>query len=359
MYGAEMWILALAKNLKKLGLDCHLAVTRESESQTRELFLRYQNLGLPAYAIKMKGRFDPSVVYKLTRLIKEKKISIIHTHGYKSDIIGLAAARIAGIKALATPHGFENSKNFKLQLFIRAGCFSLRFFDAIAPLSDELFSDMEKIKIQNDKIKLIQNGVDLDEINDALEKPLLNEVKPDCSMMKIGYVGQLAFRKNIRDLILCFDLLYKSIKNIQLVLIGDGPLKNELEQMARTLPSSEQIHFLGYRKDRLEILKELDVFCMTSSLEGIPRCMMEAMAMGKAVAAYDIPGVDKLIINEKTGLSTDFGNIRGLKNCLERLIVDKDFSKQMAVNGKEHVINYFSASRMAGEYMDLYKKLLI
>jgi hypothetical protein len=138
LHGAEMWILALAKHLDPNKVNCRLAVTRESEEQNIEVYHKFRALGLEASQIRMRGRFDLRAVSGLCRVIKEKKIDIIHTHGYKSDILGLAAARMTGIKAAATPHGFENVKDLKLQLFIKAGCFALRFFDRVEPLSEEL-----------------------------------------------------------------------------------------------------------------------------------------------------------------------------------------------------------------------------
>jgi len=357
MYGAEMWILALAKNLKKMNMECHLAVSHESESQNLELYSRYQDLGLPAYKLKMKGRFDPAIIVKLVGLIKEKKIDIIHTHGYKSDILGLMAARLAGIRAVATPHGFENVKDFKLQLFIKAGCTALKYFDAVVPLSDALFSDMKKIGVPKKKIQLIQNGVDLDEVYTAAGRPCLNADILENSFKKIGYVGQMASRKNITDLIRAFDLLYEEQKEVQLILIGDGPMEKDLQTMAAGLPSSKQIVFLGYRKDRLELLRKINIFAMTSSLEGIPRCMMEAMAMGVPATAFHIPGVDKLIIDKKTGLSAAFGDVKGLAECWKKLLSDGTFSAQIGMNGKEHMVKHFSGYRMAYEYFDLYKKL--
>ncbi len=356
-YGAEMWILALAKNLDHASINCQLAITRESEGQNIEIYNRFQSLGFDAHQIKMRSRFDPRVIYKLSRLIKEEKIDIIHTHGYKSDILGLAVAKLAGIKSIATPHGFENSKDIKLQLFIRIGCFALKNFDRVAPLSEELESDMKKVRVSSDKIVVIKNGVDLGEIElerKRVSSPLLHSKNGKT----IGYIGQMISRKNVIDLIKTFDLLYKEHKGIRLVLIGDGQKRIELENYAKTLTSFPKIEFLGYRDDRLRLLKEIDLFCMTSSLEGIPRCMMEAMAMEISVAAYNIPGVDKLIIHGETGLMADFGDINGLKQCWEQILFDGGFAMKLGQNGRKHVLNNYSAKRMADEYTKIYQEIM-
>jgi glycosyltransferase involved in cell wall biosynthesis len=356
-YGAEMWILALAKNLDRNLVDCQLAVTYEPESQDIEISKRFLSLGLGFHQIKACNRYDPMVILKLFNSIKSEKIDIIHTHGYKSDIIGLMAARLAGIKAVATPHGFENARDLKLRLYIRMGCFFLKYFDKVAPLSDKLQSDMVRFKVGRNKIQMIQNGVDLNEV--YIEK----EKKPEymCfnkSEKKIVYVGQMVSRKNVFDLIKAFDLLYEKHKNVRLILIGDGHEKELLEKKAKSLMSFSKIDFLGYRNDRLNIMKECNLFSMASSLEGTPRSMMEAMSMGVPVAAYNIFGVNNLIINGKTGLMVDFGDVVGLSRCWETLLFEDEFAAEIALNAKRYIIDSFSAKKMADEYTRLYQEML-
>ena len=356
-YGAEMWILGLTKYLNQERINCQLAITRESEGQNLELYNRFTSLGLNAHQLLMRGRFDPRVVRKLCQLIKENQIKIIHTHGYKSDILGIIAARLTGIKAVGTPHGFENAPNRKLQLFIHLGCRALKHFDRVTPLSEELKSDMERIDIRANRLKLIMNGVDLAEVEEEKNNPS-TPIYPDGGEKKIGYVGQIAYRKNVGDLLNAFNMLYQEHKNVRLILIGDGPQRKELEERSRNLDSSGKIEFRGFRNDRLRYLKEMDLFSITSSLEGIPRCMMEAMVMEIPVAAYDIPGVNKLIIQEQTGLMAPFGQVEALKRCWERLLYDKEFSSRIARNGRKHVVENFSAKRMAEEYMNLYEEMV-
>jgi glycosyltransferase involved in cell wall biosynthesis len=352
-YGAEIWILALAKNLDPNRIQCHLAVTHESEAQNLELATRYQNLGLESHQLRMRGRFDPTAIISLCQLIRNKKIDVLHTHGYKSDIIGLTAARLMGIKCVATPHGFENAPNRKLQFFIRLGCLALKHFDRVTPLSKDLMLEMQRIGIDRSKIELITNGVDLDEV-EAEQREQNPPLYVDFPDKKISYVGQLAHRKNVADLIKTFDLLHRNHKNVRLFLIGDGPQRPKLHEIARTLPSSEKIHFLGYRKDRLKIVKETSLFAMTSSMEGIPRCMMEAMALGIPVAAYDIPGVSELVTNEETGLLAPHGDVEALERCWERILFDPDLAIRLAANARRNVYERFSAKRMSEEFTTLY-----
>ena len=358
LYGAERWILALAKNYVNHDLiDCQLAVTYEHQGKNIEVYDKFKELGLKSHMIKTQGRFDPSVIFALYRLIRDQNIDIIHTHGYKSDILGIIAARLTGIKAVATPHGFENAKDFKLQFFIWLGCLALKYFDLVAPLSEELKHDMHHLKVNKNRIRLILNGIDIDEVErERNKKQNTNYLKPADEKL-IGYVGQLSHRKNISVLLETFELLYKEHKNVRLILIGEGPQKSELEKKAKALSAGSRIEFLGYRDDRLSLVRQMDLFCMTSSLEGIPRSLMEAMAIETPVASFNIPGVDRLIINGQTGLMADFSNVQMLKLCWQRILFDKDLADKLSKNGREHILKNFSSKRMADEYTFFYKKL--
>jgi glycosyltransferase involved in cell wall biosynthesis len=305
----------------------------------------------------MSGRFDPRGIQRLIHLIRQENIDILHTHGYKSDLLGWIAARLAGIKIISTPHGFENAKDFKLQLFIKLGIISMKFMDQVAPLSEGIQTDLLRAGIQKDKIRLILNGVDLDELRNGGFEDEPKPVNPK-QPKTIGYVGQLASRKNVIDIIRTFDLLFQEYQDIQLILIGDGPLQNELQRYAQSLSCADKIKFLGYREDRIKIMKRFDLFCMSSSLEGIPRAMMEAMALGIPVAAYRIEGIDRLIVDNETGVLAEFGDYQHLKHCWKTILYDQDFADRISCNGKNHIEKNYSARRMADEYMQLFREIM-
>src|SRR5690554_5519410 len=139
-YGAERWVLALANNIDKEHVVCDLAVTREGPAQDLALAEYYPtDSGQQVHYLDMKGRFDPSVVKQLCQVIRDREIDVIHTHGYKSDILGLIAARRTGIPCVSTPHGFSGKVGLKLSAFIKVGTFMLRYFDQVVPLSESWF----------------------------------------------------------------------------------------------------------------------------------------------------------------------------------------------------------------------------
>lgn len=356
-YGAERWVLALANNLPSADMMCDLAVTEEGPAQDLSVARLYPHSAGLVHYVPMKGRFDFGAVTKLVEIIKSRNIDIIHTHGYKSDILGLLAARRAGIRIVSTPHGFSNNVGWKLRLFIRLGLFALKFVDKVAPLSEQLVFDLKRYGIKDKQLRFIENGVDLTELA-PYRKTLPVQDFSAASGLHLGYVGQLIPRKGLADLLQAFNLLWQRFPDSKLTLIGEGSQRSELEALAKKLPAASAISFLGFRGDRIVLLKDFDAFALTSSLEGIPRCLMEAMAVGVPVVAYDIPGVDQLITHESTGLLAPLGDWQQLANHLIRLAAEPALANKISLAARQLVDQRFSAARMANEYQQLFLELL-
>jgi glycosyltransferase involved in cell wall biosynthesis len=303
----------------------------------------------------MVSKFDLRALRRLVELIRRQGIQIIHTHGYKSDILGVIAAKWAGIASVCTPHGFENSSDKRLRAYMWLGGKAFHWFDRVCPLSPDILTTVvEYYRVNPKRVQLINNGVDLAEV----EQALTSQPNERSSEFRIGYIGQLISRKNLGATLQAFAGLTTQQPNCRLVLIGDGDERASLEQLASQLRISEKVDFLGFRDDRLSLLPTFDCFVMTSSLEGIPRCLMEAMAANVCVTAFDIPGVDQLITHQKTGLLADYGDAVGLVQLWLMLMEQPALKQQLAEAGCEYVYQNFSAQAMEKAYNQLYYDLL-
>jgi len=354
-YGAERWILALASQMGGERGRCEFAITSENPEQNFEVYERYPASAGSKYRLEMTGRFDFSIVKRLASLISDQQIDIVHTHGYKSDIIGYLAARRADIACVSTPHGFGYDIDIKLRLFIRIGGYFLRRFNRVVPLSEELADEVRKMGVKESQIRLIENAADFDEIDAVVAS---SKSANSSSVRRIGYVGQLISRKQIDQLINVFARLCENEPNLELIIAGEGDQRTALENQASTLECRDKIKFLGYVEDRLTLMQSFDMFVMTSASEGIPRSMMEALAMSLPTVAYDIPGVDVLIDHGVTGLLATLNDQVALEANMASLISDPNKAKQLGAEARKHVEYRFSAGRMALEYYDLYKDLL-
>ncbi len=352
-YGAERWILALTKHLPAQ-INSELAITLETDSRNLTLVNAFKQQGKIAHEVPMQHPYDYAVIQRLVNVIRERQIHVIHTHGYKSDILGVIAARKAGIPVIVTPHGFENSTDIKLRLFIWLGCQAMKFATKVVPLSAQLCTDVRAFNITEPRLEYIQNGVDLSEVEAVRDDP---QYSRHTDKKRIGFVGQMISRKNIDALLRIFADYYEQDDNVELVFLGDGDARAALQAHAETLSCAHAISFLGFRDDRLALLKTFDLFVMSSTLEGIPRCLMEACAMGIPVAAFDIPGIDQLIQHQVTGLLAPLHDEAQLLQHWRTLLSDPQLAQSLTDAAITFVNDHYSAARMAQEYSELFTRL--
>jgi glycosyltransferase involved in cell wall biosynthesis len=230
------------------------------------------------------------------------------------------------------------------------------FLDAVVPLSEELYQPLKRLPGMKSKLHLILNGVDIAEVteSDNVSKDVQSG-KRDGAFI-IGYIGQLIPRKGLDVLLQALSEL--NDLNWELFLVGEGEQKEELKVIAQELGIHEKVKFVGYREERLEYLRGFDVFVLPSKLEGIPRCLMEAMAAKVPIIATDIPGCNDLLLHNLTGLLFPPGKPVELIKCLRRFVEDPRLGKRLINEAYREVSERYSSDRMAEEYMDFYSEIL-
>ncbi len=353
LYGAERWILALIRNLDAALIDSHVAVIADQPGTAAPLLDAASANGFAVHAINAPGRFNWAAVRELRKLIRNNGIDIVHSHGYKADIIAWLACRGSGTKIVSTPHGWSANAGLKLQVYEALGRRALRYFDAVVPLSADLYHGLAKDRALLCRLHQITNGVDIDEIN---EPPCCPAALSDFrgSGPVIGYIGQLIARKDVATLLSAFAT-WSHNNDARLVLVGEGDARLSLEAQARALGIADHVLFTGFRSDRLAWLKSFDAFVLPSHLEGIPRCLMEAMAAGIPVIASDIPGNRDIVHHEKTGLLFTPSDVDALVNSLERITDDKVATRTK--NGRDLIHDHYSAQAMANAYAVLFAQI--
>lgn len=362
LYGAERWILALIKHLDPKQVKTIVGVIRDSSIEDVPLCTEAEKLGFATAIIEAQGRFNFSAVRKLKKYIIEKQIDILHTHFYKTDLIGFWATRGTNCKLVSTPHGWSTKADFKLWCYEQLDRLIFPFMDAVVPLSEDLYIPLAardrlfRRSKATSNVQLINNGVDLSEVEECTTVAEELQGWRDQGEFIIGYIGQLIPRKGL-------DVLLNALSKLgiepswRLALVGEGEQRTELEKIVEQLGLRERVSFFGYRENRLEFLRGFDVFVLPSRLEGIPRCLMEAMAAEKLVLASDIPGCNDLIAHQKNGLLFPLGNSDELCGQLRKIYGDPDEMKMLAKNGYVDVKSNYSATRMAVEYHGLYNHI--
>jgi glycosyltransferase involved in cell wall biosynthesis len=355
LYGAERWILALLRHLDVRVVDSVVAAIRDAPSLSAPLCGEAKARGFRAVTIDAFGRVNASAVGQLRRYLRGECIHVLHTHGYKTDMIGLLATRGLSCRLVSTPHGWSTQAGLKLRAYEAADRAIFPFFDAVVPLSDTLYEELAKSPRIRRKLSLIRNGIDISEIDSVTTTAVdLQAFKAEGEFV-VGYIGQLIARKGLDVALKAFSRL--SLKRKKMIIVGDGPQREELAVLAHSLGIASDVRFIGFRSDRLEFLRGFDVFVLASRLEGIPRCLMEAMAAGIPVIASDIPGCTDLIEHGQTGLLFELNSVESLLNNLLDAR-SPEIAKRLATNGRRHILENYSAAAMSRQYEKIYDRLL-
>lgn len=356
LYGAERWILALVKHLKTNVIESIVGVIKDAPGGESPLCAHAARMGLSTHVFRSHGKLSLSAIGQLRQFIHEQRIDILHTHGYKTDVLGILASRGTHCKLVSTPHGWSIKAGLKLQAYEWLDRSVLPMFDAVVPLSRATYDELTRIPGIARKLHMIQNGVDLSEI-DAIAQPAVEveQLKRD-GYLVVGYIGQLIPRKGIDTLLKAFSRV--ALPKKRLCIVGEGSSRRDLEHFAGHLGISEEVIFFGFRSDRIALLNRFDAFVLPSYREGIPRCLMEAMALGVPVLATDIPGCRDLVEDNVTGLLFPVDDDESLADRLSVMLADSQLRDSVARGARALIRSRYTAEAMASRYAELYAGLV-
>ncbi|MFH1459647.1 MAG: glycosyltransferase [Candidatus Omnitrophota bacterium] len=308
--------------------------------------------GVNVEILGMQSHRDIGFMFKLIRRLKENNIHIIHTHGYTGTTLGRIAGIIAGVKIiLAHVHSTYWDFSFK-QLCIEK-ILSLAT-DKIICCSESVANFVKgREKVNKDKVTVIYNGVDLDKFI------LKDNQITDKDEYVIGCIASLFAHKGHKYLLAAIkSLISDCSKKIRLILVGEGQLKDELQDYCRKLGIEKNVKFVGNVLDISEILKGFDIVVLPSSeREGLGIALLEAMAVGIPIIGTTIGGIPEIIQNGINGILIEPKNSGSLASAINSMLDDFNKAKTMGATGRKIVEAKFSQEKMLQKISGLYQIL--
>ncbi|MBE9531204.1 MAG: glycosyltransferase, partial [Proteobacteria bacterium] len=174
----------------------------------------------------------------------------------------------------------------------------------------------------------------------------------------IGTISRLATQKGHCYLFEAFKILKARVPGLSLVIAGDGPLKDELAELVRSLGIADDVIFLGARRDVSSILKALDLYVLPSLWEGLPMALLEAMATSLPVVATRVSGVPEVIEDDVSGMLVEAKDAKAFAAAMERVLVDSALAQRLGKSARETIEERFSATAMVNSMAELYLEVL-
>jgi len=306
--------------------------------------------------------------------MRKEKYDIVHVHTPIASILGRIAAKMARVPAvLYTAHGFyfhdEMSRN-KYKFYYIIEKFAARILtDWLLLQSKEDYElAINDNFLSKEKIIHLSNGVDIWSkfnptlINDEKALILKKELELNKSSFVFTFVGRLVEEKGIFELMDAFIRLKKKYCNAELVIIGET-IESERDQDA-IVQLNEMLKYpgvkhVGFRSDIPELLNISNVFVLPSYREGLPRSIIEAMAMEKAIIATNIRGCREEVFPDQNGYLVEKANTSELYYAMEKLILNKDLTEKYGITSRELVEELFDEEKVLKKQITLFNEITL
>jgi glycosyltransferase involved in cell wall biosynthesis len=327
-----------------------------------ELLPKLNAIGIAPIEFPLRGSLmQPNTarqIVRMARLCRRENVSVVHAHDFYSNLIGVAAASLAGVASIASrrdlAHWLSRTQRRALRLVCRVADVVVANARAVAAQS------AHQLGVDDDKMVVVPNGIDVEGFDLQAFRapdPLLPPVEPDVPRV-VMVASMHRPDKGHADLLQAAAMLRQRGCRAQWLLVSDGALRPQLEAQARALGLDGDVHFLGRRHDIPSVLVRCDVVVHPSWAEGFPNAVLEAMCAARPVVATRVGGVPEVMIDGDTGLLVEPRAPERLAAALERLLADPAAAHTMGLHGRRRAESVYSLDRMCRTVERMYEALV-
>jgi glycosyltransferase involved in cell wall biosynthesis len=355
-FGSENVVFELSRELESRNIDNTIGVFDNSHNRHTEVAHYAGEHDIKTRIFRCEGKMDFGTVCEITKFVRKNDVSIIHAHGYKSNIYGFLAAKVLKKPIVSTCHNWI-AEDLKTRAYYWLDKSVLRRFDKVVAVSEEIEDELLRLGITEDSIALIQNGIDISKF-DRTTGTIRTELNINEKTKVIGTVARLTPEKGLACLLEAFKKVLHLFPNSICMIVGDGSLRAELTRKAAELGVGEKVLLTGVRTDLPRVYSAMDIFVLPSLKEGLPMVILEAMASRKPVIATNVGAIPRMIKSGKEGILVNPGNVEELSEAIIVLVKDRRVSETLAQNAQKKVVQQFSSKIMCGRYVEIYEEIL-
>jgi glycosyltransferase involved in cell wall biosynthesis len=357
---AEIWAGAeaqIAMLLRQLAAETALSLSAIVLGEGR-LGAELTNSGIETALIpRSSGKFL-ATFHEASRLLRGKKIDVLHSHKSKENLLALLLAKRLAVPFLVrTQHGMPEPHTLKDRAVYRMERLTARYASRVVCVSGELQQRLAG-KVSAEKLAVIRNAIDLNGIQSSLtvaEAKKRLGISPERRVA--GIVGRLDPVKRVDLFLEVARCLSHQLPSACFVIAGAGREEAALRDSLRGSELERQVYFLGERGDICDVLRAMDLLLITSDHEGLPTVLLEAMALGIPVVARNVGGISEVVCNNVNGRLVDSADARAIAAAALPLLSTEDSRSQLIGNGLK-TVRKFSTALNASDYMRIYQSIV-
>jgi len=351
MGGITRYLLTLAKGLRRLGHEVHLA------SGGGDMIPQFEALGAKhlLLSIRTKSELDPKIylaLRPLAKYIEKENIEIVHAQTRITQVMGSLLHKFKRVPYVSTCHGYFKPRLSRRWWPCWGECI------AISPaVAEHLHKDFH---LPKEKIHLVTHGIDLEDFSPISleEKVRLRKQYMLKDEPVIGMIARLSPIKGQDILIRAMPQILEQVPNAKLLLFGEGKTRNELIALVQQLNLRKRIEFYPIIDQTAQSLSVMNVVVVPSRQEGLGLSVMEAQACAVAVVASRVGGIPSLIEDGKTGVLVEAENVAMLADRVVTLLKDDARRNSMGLSAREYALKHYSSQRMVDRTLEVYRNAI-
>ncbi len=360
LYGAERMLLNLVYEQVKLGMESTICSIGEPGIKEKSLETEALKRGFKVKKVRMRAGPNFVGAWEILRLAHEEHFNLMHTHGYKANILfGFIPKMVRKIPLVSTLHGWTCAGRFtKMNIYKWFDLKSLKYFDSVVVVNKSMLS-MPGLRKHSGIMSVINNGIspvgyEADSQNFAVDSEVIDFCRAG---FIVGAIGRLSPEKGFDNLI---DAVYrlKTGIGLKLIIIGEGPLKEKLQIKINKMGVSDSVFLTGYLPGARKYMKFFDVFVLPSLTEGLPITLLEAMLSKIPVIATKVGGIPEVLQNGKGGVLVEPGKPEALAEAILQIHNNPELCEQFVNLSYNEVKMKYSSKNMALDYADVYRKII-
>jgi glycosyltransferase involved in cell wall biosynthesis len=321
---------------------------------------KLRELNVPTVIAESKAWYDPSLLRTMGRLVRQEGVDLIHSHLPDQNFYSCVVGRLTGCKTIVTYHGAPPLSHART-LRESVKLWWVRHTAAVVVVVSEYLEQLfQELGFPREKIVRIYNGVDLEKFAGARSGGLRAELGCPEGTRLVGMVANLRGPKGYEYFVQAARRVVDSMPQTRFVAVGDidRQILMRLSDLVDKLDLRDRFVFVGFREDVPAILRDVDVFVLSSISEGFSLATVEAMAAGKPVVVTRCGGPEEVIDDGRTGFLVPPADPEALASRICELLADPERAAILGQNARAKVSSAFSMERMVHQYERLYERLL-